>query len=303
MSFSYKGQNSAVGTGVTELGCNLPAGTAVGDIIVAVFAFENVGATSGPWIIPNIGQFPNQYIGPDTDWWQACWQAPSAAGVGIEVWWAILESGTNFFAKFVTSRSASLVCTSYSGEYNPTGRVNPDTVRLAPTAQVVGDQPPAPAVNANAGELLVACGGDLMTASKFGTPSGFTSRVDVARAGAGTVDATIADAVAPAAGDTGPITFPNAAAASATAGATATLAIRPVPAATGVGGVMDAPLPEELDLGAGYTLRVTTVDPVTGDRVGGTSIGTVVITASAVDVGSGEGSEPGSWFLVPGSEA
>ncbi len=57
MSFAFVGNNNAVGTGVTSLSCNRPAGTAVGNLIVALYAFEGVAAGSGPWIIPNSGQF------------------------------------------------------------------------------------------------------------------------------------------------------------------------------------------------------------------------------------------------------
>ena len=117
------------------------------------------------------------------------------------------------------------------------------------------------------------------------------------------MEATIADRAITVAGATGPITFPNAAAAPSTAGATATLALVPAPSVAGSGGVMDAPLPEALDIGPGYTIRVVGVDPVTGNQVPGVNVGAVVITATAVGPGTGGGNEPGSWFLVPGENA
>lgn len=303
MAFSFVGTNSAAGTGVSTLACNRPVGTAVGNLLVAVYAFENVAAGSGPWIIPNIGQFSSNFIGPSTNWLQACWQAPGAAGVGIEVWCAIHQSGTQQQANFVAAQNVVTVAAAWSGEYNPGGTVGAGTIRLAPTQQVTGNQPPAPSVNANNGELVVACYGDLMGASGFGNPSGFTNRIDAARSGAGTVEAAIADATAVAAGATGPITSPNNAASSSTRGATATLAVVPAPAGTSVGPILDVPMPADLDLADGWTLRVTALDPVTGAVVSG-----VNVSQLALEVALGEGTSAGDlavgpYLLVPGSGA
>lgn len=300
MAFAYVGNAHAAGTGVTTLTCSRPAGIAVGQLVVAVYAFEGVAAGSGPWIVPNIGQLATDYIGPAEDWQQVCWQTPGAAGVGIEVWAAIHESGGNQSAQFVSAENVVTVCAAWSGEYNPNGTIQGGAPRLASTAQVTGNKPAAPSVAANAGELIIACAGDLMGASGFGTPSGFTNRIDSARSGAGTVEATIADATVPTAGSTGPITFPNNAAASSTPGATATLAIVPAPAGSGVGPILDVPFPEELDLGDGWTLRVTALDPVTGAVVPGVNVSNVAIQVVDVNqVGSG-GLETGEWLLVPG---
>lgn len=302
MAFAFVGSASAVGSSVTSVDCSRPTGTAVGNLLIAVYAFEGVAAGSGPWIIPNLGQLASNFVGPSEGWAQACWAAPSATGVGLEVWWAIHGTGTDQAAQFAVSQNVTTVAVAYSGEYNPTGTVNPSTIRLAPTAQVTGSQPAAPTVTVNAGELVVAVGGDLMTASKFGSPSGFTNRVDVARSGAGTVEATVADAAIAAAASTGPITFPNNAAATTTAGATATLVVRPVPAVTGTGGVIDAGLPEQLDIGPGYTLRVVGLDAATGAAVAGVQIDQTAITATQI-VGTPGELETGQWFLVPGPGA
>lgn len=302
MAFTYIGSANAVTNGATELDCSRPAGIGVGNIIIAVFAFENVASGSGPWIIPNNGQFSANYIGPSTQWQQVCWQAPQASGVGIEVWAAIHISGTNQFAMFAASQAATTVTVAYSGEYNPTGIITGAPPRIATTAQVNGNAPAAPSVNANSGELIVACGGDLMTAAKFGTPSGFTNRVDVQRSGAGTVEATIADATASVAGVTGPITFPNAASSSTTKGATATLLIIPTPSTAGLGGIINAGLPEDLDIGSGYTLRVTALDPTTGNPVTGVTVSNLVFTAEQIAGTPGE-LETGPFMLVPGPNA
>lgn len=302
MAFAFVGNASAAGTGVTSVDCNRPAGVAVGNFMAAVYAFEGVAAGSGPWIIPNIGQLASNFIGPSTDWLQACWQSPGATGVGIEVWVAIHESGTHQTAQFVTSQNVTTVAGAWSGEYNPTGAIITNTtVRVATTQQVTGHQPPAPAVDARAGELVIACAGDRMN-TNFGTPSGFTNLVDANRAGAGTVEATMAAATISIAGNTGPITFPNNAAAATTPGTTATLCIVPAPATAGLGSIIDAGMPEELDIGPGYTLRVTALDPATGNPVSGVTVSNLIFTADQVS-GTPEGLETGPFMLVPGPNA
>lgn len=302
MAFTYRGSANATATAATEIDCSRPAGVTVGDIIVAVVAFEGVAAGSGPWIIPNNGQLSALYIGPSQGWQQACWQSPSATGVGIEVWTAIHGGGTVQNALFAASQNAVTVTVAYGGEYNPTGNITGGAVRLEPTAQVTGNQPPAPSVLANGGELVVAVGGDQMGGGGFGAPSGLTNRVDVARSGAGTVEATIADYTTSTAGNTGPITFPNAAASSSTKGSTATLVIRPAPTTPTSVGIIDAPLPESLDIGTGYTLRVSAIDPGSGAVVSGVNIQTVVLTAGTF-IGDTSELATGDWQLVPGPGA
>ena len=302
MAFSFIAANSATGTGVTSLACNLAAGTAAGDLLVIAYAFENVAASSGPWIIPNVGQLNPNGIGPANSWQQACWQAPSGTGTGIEVWAAIYSSGTAITGNFAASQNVSVVTCTYRGEYNPTGNILGAPPRLAPTAQVTGHQPASPSVLANNGELVIAVAGDTMTASNFGTPSGFTNRVDVTRGAAGTVETTIADRVATLTGATGPITFPNNASSATAKGSTATLVFQAVPTVAGSGGIINAGMPEDLDIGAGYTIRVTALDATTGNQVSGVNIDQVVLTATQVS-GTPAELETGDWFLMPGPGA
>ncbi len=196
------------------------------------------------------------------------------------------------------------VTAAWSGEYNPTGSITSATISASATAQVTGNLPAAPSVTANAGELVIACGGDLMGGGGFGTPSGFTNRVDVARAGAGTVEATLADAVAVAAAPTGLITFPNNAAASTTRGTTATLSIRPSPTTTGAGAVLTAAMPEGLDLPDGYVLTWAAIDPVTGADVAGVTVSNVSLFGTLLGTGADSGSGlVGPYMLVPGPAA
>lgn len=302
MPLTYVASNSAVGTGVTSLSCNLPAGLQAGDLLIASYAFEGVAAGSAPWIIPNTGQ-NNDGIGPFNSWAQYVQQAPAAAGAGLEVWAAIFSSGALITGYFTTARNVVVVINAYRGEYNPNGLISGAPPRLDPSQQVTGNQPAAPSVNASVGELVVAVGADTMGGAAFGAPSGFANRVDQARAGAGTVEATMADRVATVAGATGPITFPNAASSGAAQGTTATLVIVPTPTTASAGPLFDAPLPPDLDLADGWTLRVTALDPVTGAQVPGVTVTNFAIEAE-LGAGTSAGSlETGEYKLVPGPGA
>ena len=301
MSFTYVGNNSAATNGATSLLCNRPTGVGVGDLMVAVYAFEGVAAGSGPWIIPNTGQFPSNVIGPAENWIRVGWQAPSGSGVGIEIWAAIHGSGTTQQANFGASYAAVTVVAAWSGAYAPGGTIFDGAVRACVTAQVTGNQPAAPLVFAFANELVIACGGDEMTAAKFGTPAGYTNRVDVARAGAGTAEATLADALVLATGGTGPIIFPNNAAAGGTLGATATLAIRPTTVAPLANEVLTAGFPQFLDLPDGYQVIWDAVD-VTGAHVAGVTVGQVSIFGTLLGSGAGDVTF-GPFKLVPGPGA
>lgn len=67
--------------------------------------------------------------------------------------------------------------------------------------------------------------------------------------------------------------------------------------------IVDIPMPADLVVQPGYTLRVTALD-TSGNLVPGVNVGVVVITADpAVDSSGGGGNEPGQWFLVPGAQA
>lgn len=301
MAFSFIAANNNTGTGVTSLDCNLPAGVAVGDLLVITYAFEAVAAGSGPWVIPNIGQNADG-VGPFNSWVQAAWQAPTSSGAGIEVWTAIYSSGTHIKGYFAASQNVVAVIGAWRGEYNPTGFIFGAPARLAPSQAVTGHQPPAPAVLANTGELIIACAGDTMTGSNFGTPSGFSNRVDVTRGAAGTVETTMADHTATLTGDTGPITFPNNASSATAKGTTATLVFQPSPTTAGQGGIINAGLPKDLDIGDGYTLRVTALDPTTGNPVTGVTVNNLIFTAEQISGTPGE-LEVGPFMLVPGPEA
>lgn len=61
-------------------------------------------------------------------------------------------------------------------------------------------------------------------------------------------------------------------------------------------------MPESLDIGPGYTLRVTALAPTTGNLVSNVLVDTVLLTVSLVS-GTVEALQTGQWFLVPGPGA
>jgi hypothetical protein len=229
MAFAFVGSDTAQVTAATQVSINPPG--PVGTFFAVVYAFQGVAAGSGPWIIPNTGQFSTSFIGPSEGWQQACMQAPGATGVGLEVWCAINGSGGGGarIAAFVSSSTCQATAGAWSGAYAPTGSIFNGAVRSATTAQVTGNTPAAPSIVATAGDLVIPCGASLMASPGFGTPTGYTLRIDGHNGGFGNVEAAMADAVAAVSGATGVITFPGTAASSLTRGTTATLDIRPTP--------------------------------------------------------------------------
>lgn len=301
MAFSFIAASNATGTGVTSLSINMPAGTTAGDLVVIAYAFEGVATASGPWTIPNVGQF-GAGLGPALAWQLLAQQSPPNTGTGLEVWGAIYSSGALVIGNYATSRNVAAVAATYRGEYNPTGNILGAMPRLAPTMQVTGNQPSAPSVLANSGELIVAAGADTMTGAGYGTPSGFTNRVDQARAGAGTAEATLADRTASVTGNTGLITFPNNASGGTAAGGTATLVFQPQPTTVGDGAVIDAGLPQDLDISDGFTLRVTALDPTSGNPVSGVTVSNLILTVDQLS-GTPDQLTFGPFMLVPGPGA
>ena len=66
---------------------------------------------------------------------------------------------------------------------------------------------------------------------------------------------------------------------------------------------IDIAMPDDLNMQAGYSLRVTAIDATTGALVTGVNIGQVVITADGGTISGSGGLEYGQWFLVPGPGA
>lgn len=66
---------------------------------------------------------------------------------------------------------------------------------------------------------------------------------------------------------------------------------------------MDAPMPEDLQIGEGYTVRVTALDPTTATPVSGVKLNTVILTGTSSGTADTGGLATGDWFLVPGPGA
>lgn len=60
---------------------------------------------------------------------------------------------------------------------------------------------------------------------------------------------------------------------------------------------LEASMPQNLDLGQGYTLRVTALNPSTGALVAGVKVGQMVITCDNI---AGGNLAFGPFLLVPG---
>ena len=153
MAFSLVGTTNAAGTGVATLDLARPAGILTNDLIIAAYSFENVAANSAPYIIPNTGQYGSSVIGPNTGYLQYCQEAPSATGVGFEVWAAVTGSTTDpYTANFNASYNVVAVSTVWRGALVSNNHglqpVVVYTVRASTVAQVSGNAPAAPSVYA-----------------------------------------------------------------------------------------------------------------------------------------------------------
>lgn len=66
---------------------------------------------------------------------------------------------------------------------------------------------------------------------------------------------------------------------------------------------VNAALPPYLDLGPGFTLRVTALSTVDGSVVSGVKVSNLSILAQDTAGDGGQGLEYGEWYLVPGPGA
>jgi len=62
-------------------------------------------------------------------------------------------------------------------------------------------------------------------------------------------------------------------------------------------------MPDQLDVGPTYTLRVVALNASDGSTVAGAKVGTVTFTATLVEGVTSGGQIYGDWFLVPGPGA
>ena len=64
-----------------------------------------------------------------------------------------------------------------------------------------------------------------------------------------------------------------------------------------------AAMPPELHLPAGYVIRLSALDPTTGNAVAGVRVKQFSLVVTDVVGGTGEGLVTGAWQLVPGPGA
>lgn len=66
---------------------------------------------------------------------------------------------------------------------------------------------------------------------------------------------------------------------------------------------INASMPEDLDLGAGFTVRLTALSTADGSVVSGVNVTNLSIVAKDVSGDGGVSLATGPWFLVPGPGA
>lgn len=238
MSLAYKATSAvAAVSAASEIDLNTPS-SSFGDLLVSVIGVEGVAGGSGPWIDANVGQLTTDYGGPFTGWKQVAMIAPSATGVGVEVWAALYSSGTHVWWKFNANQSAVARMVTYTGAYSLSNQITDGAVRAAATNQWTGNNPQAPSIYAYLNEMLLAFAAEEMSSPGYGTPTpaGWTTRFDNARSGYGTAEITVADFIpVTVEGASGVIPWSANGALSTSKGGAGVLAIRPtvvLPAAT-----------------------------------------------------------------------
>jgi hypothetical protein len=288
MSIAFQAASAAV-TGTATSGTITWPGSPSNQMLIAVFAFDAV--TVGPFVKDS---------GTSGGWSRAFSQAPSASGTGIEVWastpWSSDATTTfNFFAS-ETFVAQGIV---YTGQFQG------DAVRATSSQAWTGANPQTPAIFSFAGEMLVAVAGDTLAAGGFGTPTpgGSTSRFDSTLAGAGTAELTAADRLTAVDGVIGPFTWTATGSPVGAHGAAGVLAIKPPPTVVTNPAVMEASMPQLLDLPDGYRLVWDAID-INGSPVAGVVVNSVSVFGTLLGTGTGSGDTTlGPFMLVPGPGA
>jgi len=163
----------------TVISATVPTGSVAGDLQLACLGIENVAAGSGPWMTAT-----NQ------GWQRAWFQGPVGGnGAGHEVWVSWYGSGTTM--DFTVSPSSNWVfrgagwinAAPAATEQSVTGLNIRDLVRPLSQGQT-GSNPSSPTLYSYVDELVVALGSGTLTTPGWGTPAGWTTVFDNARAAA-----------------------------------------------------------------------------------------------------------------------
>lgn len=215
---SFVGTGAAVsGTGVTSLTVATPVGLVVHDLLLVVFAVENVAAASGPWVSDS---------GTSSGWSRVLWQAPAGGnGTGLEIWAAVWEVGPSttfnlFAASDIVARETA---------YRNCGVTVASAITVSGSSAVAGNNPVAPSITTTVPKSWVVPAGADTTVAGFAYPVGYTQRWDSERGGVfGNAEATVGDALLVAPGATGTTTLTAAVPGGTARGATATVALNPL---------------------------------------------------------------------------
>lgn len=179
----------------------LAPGTAVGDLLLCSFAFGSVAAGSGPWVAT-----------APSGWLRIIYRAPSATGVGIEVWGALYVSGASAHFTFNGTYEGNMRQSTYRG-FTPVvpGQIV-SLVGDAQSVQTTGNDPVAPSVNVDvAGSMVGVSAANVLSSTGFGYPAPYTKRWDNAESGSfGTTENALGEHIGAGSGATGtiPLTAP-----------------------------------------------------------------------------------------------
>lgn len=197
-------------TGTSSVIVFTPAGLQTHDLLFVAFAFSGVGAGSGPYVSGS----------PQLGWYRAGYAAPAGTGVGVEVWYALWDVGTQTTFNFAASSSG----VAREQAFRCPAGVDSSLDVWAGQSHT-GDNPVCPSIDtAHADSLVIGVAGSLLAAPGFAWPAGYTEGIDNTRAGFGTAEVSNAYANQAAPGDTGTITTTATASPAGTEGATMTLA-------------------------------------------------------------------------------
>ncbi len=218
MAVAFRSQGAAVGfTNAASAILQVGAGSVAGDVLLAGFAFEGVAAGSGPYISGT----------PQLGWFRLLFQAPSATGAGLEVWGAILGSGSQTTFNFSPNANGVGRMMSYQGSAGAVGNLQP-AIESTATAQVTGDNPSCPSIDTLTDDVMaVSFAAMVLTAPGFVWPAGHTEHWDNTRLGVfGTVEGSSGDKLLASPGTLGAVALTATASPAGAKGATATIGVR-----------------------------------------------------------------------------
>ena len=211
MSLAWFGNGAGVGFAAkTSVILSNAAGSQTGDLLLAVFGFEAVGAGSGPYISGT----------PQAGWSQLLVQDPSASGSGLEVWQADLDFGPATTFNFTGTYTGIARMATYRCANGITA------VAYAPaTQQWTGNNTGIPSTTTlQDGDEVFAVAAQTLAAPGYGAIVGYFQAFDNTRAGFGTVEITLHDTTQAIAGASGGTAFADTASPAGSKGSTGAFA-------------------------------------------------------------------------------